>query len=318
MQQAIVRADRDMCRVALIFLDIDHFKKINDSLGHSTGNRLLQAVADRLRECISETDTFSREGGDEFMIILPDLLDIEKSTAVITKIQNQMNFPFRVDGEELYVTTSMGIAIYPDDGSDFDTIFKCADTAMYRAKESGRNTYRFFMSQMNDEANRYLRLRNDLNLAILRNEFVLHYQPQISLSNGKIIGVEALIRWHHPELGLLPPGRLIQVAEESGLIIHIGEWVLQEVCRQGVEWRKQGLENLGVAVNLSPIQLRQGNLMQNISAVLAKTGLPHDLLEVKFTESALMSETHIVPSLKSLGIRVSIDDFGTGYSNLAY
>ncbi len=288
MQQAIARADRDMSRVAVIFLDIDHFKKINDSLGHNAGNRLLQAVADRLRECIGETDTLCREGGDEFLIILPDLSDIEKCTAVITKIQNQMNLPFRVDGEELYVTTSMGIALYPDDGNDFDSVFKSADTAMYRAKEAGRNTYRFFMSQMNSEANRYLRLRNDLNRAILRNEFVLYYQPQISLRSGKIIGVEALIRWHHPDLGLLSPGSFIQVAEESGLILPIGSWVLHEACRQGVEWQRGGLENLGVAINLSPIQLSQSNLLQNISSVLAETGMPQDLLEVEFTESALI------------------------------
>ena len=322
LQQAMACADRDRTKVALLFLDLDNFKAINDSLGHSVGDLLLKEVAARLSGCVRETDTISRQGGDEFLIVMPGLLNTEIAAGLMEKMLSAMHTPFKVLEHELTTTLSIGTAIYPDDGADFDTLLKRADTAMYRAKDLGRNTYRFFDAQMNTEAVEHLTILNGLRRAIEREEFVLHYQPQINLGNGALIGAEALIRWQHPELGLLPPGRFISVAENSGLIVAIGDWVLREACRQGAEWRRKGRDRLLMAVNLSAVQFKRGNLEQSVLAALQESGLPPSQLELELTESILIHDSEevlaTVKRLKTLGVKLSIDDFGTGYSSLAY
>jgi diguanylate cyclase (GGDEF)-like protein len=308
--------------VALLFLDLDKFKTINDSLGHVIGDGLLKSVSVRLRECLRDTDTLSRQGGDEFLIVLSNARDTESVTLVAEKILERMGEPFAIDHHELSISLSIGIAVYPDDGKDFDTLLKQSDTAMYQAKESGRNTYRFHTEQMNIDAVEHLRMRNGLRHALDHGEFVLHYQPQISLASGAVIGAEALIRWNHPELGMVAPGRFISVAEDSGLIVPIGEWVLREACRQAVAWHKAGLPELLIAVNLSAVQFKRGDVEKSVTQALELSGLNPALLELELTESILIKDTEkvlaTVRQLKSLGVKLSIDDFGTGYSSLSY
>ena len=322
MEQAILMAERENSKVALMFLDLDKFKAINDSFGHVIGDGLLKGVADRLRECLRDIDTLSRQGGDEFLIVLNNVRDTKSITVVAEKILERLAKPFEIDHHELSISLSIGIAVYPDDGKDFDTLLQQSDTAMYQAKESGRNTHRFHTDQMNIDAVEYLRMHNGLRHALERGEFVLHYQPQISLATGAVLGAEALIRWHHPELGMLPPGRFISVAEESGLIVPIGDWVLREACRQAVAWRKAGLPELLIAVNLSTVQFKRGDVLKSVTQALAESGLDPALLELELTESILIKDTEKVLAtlqrLKSLGVKLSIDDFGTGYSSLSY
>ena len=322
LQQAALAAERENTKVALLFIDLDKFKTINDSLGHVIGDGLLKAVAVRLRECLRDTDTLSRQGGDEFLIILNNVCDTESVSVIAEKILERLAEPFEIDQHELSTSLSIGIAIYPDDGKDFDTLLKQSDTAMYQAKDSGRNTYRFHTDQMNIDAIEHLRMRNGLRRALANSEFVLHYQPQISLASGAVIGAEALIRWNHPELGLVAPGRFISVAEDTGLIVPIGEWVLGEACRQSMAWRKAGLPELLMAVNLSAVQFKRGDVLNSVTQALIKSGLEPALLELELTESILIKDTEkvlaTVRQLKSLGIKLSIDDFGTGYSSLSY
>lgn len=322
LEQAIFAAERDGGKVALLFIDLDKFKTINDSLGHVIGDELLKAVSVRLGECLRDTDTLSRQGGDEFLIVLSDMQDTDCITVVAEKILVRLAEPFMIEHHELAISLSIGIAVYPDDGKDFDTLLKQSDTAMYQAKESGRNTYRFHTDQMNIDAIEHLRMRNGLRRALEQDEFVLHYQPQISLANGAIIGVEALIRWHHPELGMVPPGRFISIAEDSGLIVPMSDWVLLEACRQAVTWRKSGLPELQVAVNLSAVQFKRGDVEKSVTYALAESGLDPALLELELTESILIKDTekvlNTVRRLKALGVKLSIDDFGTGYSSLSY
>lgn len=322
MAGVVARASRNRTKAALLFLDLDHFKKVNDSLGHPIGDELLKLVAVRLRECLRETDILCRQGGDEFLILMGNLAEAETASLIADAILARLSHPFNVDGHDLYMSTSIGIAIYPDDGKDFDTLSRRADIAMYHAKEMGRNAYRFFAEQMNVDSSEYLRLRNGLRRALERHEFLLHYQPQFDLLSGKIIGVEALIRWSHPEFGIVPPSRFIPVAEESGLIVPIGAWVLNEACRQAAAWRKAGLPPLVMAVNLSAVQFKRGDLPQTVADALAAVALPADCLELELTESILISDTAkvltMVDQLKELGVKLSIDDFGTGYSCLAY
>jgi diguanylate cyclase (GGDEF)-like protein len=320
--QARTRAERERSKVALLFVDLDQFKTINDSLGHQVGDQLLIRVGERLQGCLRESDTVSRQGGDEFLLLLPDLPEHGATAAPLLSVMNRMAEPFSLEGEELTTSVSVGIAIYPDDGIEFDTLAKKADMAMYRAKEAGRNTYRFFDEQMNVEAIEQLSMRNGLRWALERGEFVLHYQPQIELVTGAIVGAEALIRWQHPELGLVGPGRFIGVAEESRLIIPIGEWVLREACRQAVAWRRAGLPDLVVAVNLSAVQFRRGDVEQTVLAAIEASGHDPALLELEITESTLIENVEevleVVERLKRVGVRLSIDDFGTGYSSLSY
>ena len=322
LEQAILAAERENTKVALLFIDLDKFKTINDSLGHVIGDGLLKGVATRLRDCLRDIDTLSRQGGDEFLIVLNNMRDTESVTVVAEKILGQMAEPFEIDHHELSISLSIGIAVYPDDGKDFDTLLKHSDTAMYQAKDAGRNTHRFHTDQMNIDALEHLRIRNGLRRALEQGEFVLHYQPQISLATGAVFGAEALIRWKHPELGMVPPGRFISVAEDSGLIVPIGEWVLREACRQSVAWRKAGLPELLIAVNLSAVQFKRGDVLKSVIQALAESGLNPALLELELTESILIKDTEkvlaTVQRLKSLGVKLSIDDFGTGYSSLSY
>ncbi|HXP96749.1 MAG TPA: EAL domain-containing protein, partial [Telmatospirillum sp.] len=322
MERAMVVSHRLGRKTALLFVDVDHFKRINDSLGQAVGDALLQTLAQRFQGCIRETDTLCRQGADEFLVILPSIEDPETINRVAAQILQKMAILFKVDDLELHPTVSIGISVYPDDGVDFDSLLKRAETAVYHAKESGRNTYRFFADQMNVDADEYLIMLNGLRGALDRQEFVLHYQPQIDLAKNQIIGSEALIRWNHPELGLVAPGRFISIAEDSGLIVEIGEWVLQEACRQAAVWRKAGLKEMVVAVNLSAIQFRRGELLQSVGQALALSGLDPHCLELELTESILIEDTanvlSVVKQLKSLGVKLSLDDFGTGYSSLAY
>ena len=322
VQQAMAHADRTGTQLALMFLDLDNFKKINDSLGHATGDALLKEVASRLSECVRDTDTISRQGGDEFVLVLSDLPDLDATTPVLAKIMGRLQDPFDTDGNELSTSVSIGVAIYPEDGHDFETLSKKADTAMYRAKEAGRNTYRFFDEEMNAEVVEHLVIRNGLRRALERSEFILHYQPQIDLASGAVIGAEALIRWQHPEFGLVPPGRFISIAEDSGLIVPIGEWVIREACRQAMAWKEAGLPELTMAVNLSAVQFRHGNVEQTVMKALGQSGLEPSLLELELTESILIQNVEqvlaSVKRLKLLGVKLSIDDFGTGYSSLSY
>jgi diguanylate cyclase (GGDEF)-like protein len=254
MQQAVAAADRAATRVALLMVDLDRFKTINDSLGHGVGDRLLVVVAKRLKLGLQEGDTLCRQGGDEFLILLPGLPDTDACVSRLAKLTDCLAQPFHVDALELPTTVSMGIAIYPDDGADLSTLLKKADMAMYRAKEAGRNTYRFFNEEMNDEAEERLAMHFNLRHALDGGQFVLHYQPQVEIASGRLVGAEALLRWNHPTQGLVPPGRFIPVAEESGLIVPIGEWVLREACREAAGWQRQGMADVVVAVNLSGLQ----------------------------------------------------------------
>lgn len=321
-RQATADARRRDMQVALVFLDLDHFKNINDSLGHAVGDRLLQWVAECLRRNVRETDTVSRQGGDEFLLILKDLPDTDAVVPIVSKLLDELSKPLFIDGRELSTSASIGIAMAPSDGLDFDALSQRADTAMYRAKEEGRNIYRFFDDRMNRESIERLTMRQDLRRALDQKQFDLHYQPQIDLRTRRVIGVEALIRWRHPDKGLVSPAAFIPVAEESGLIVPMGDWVIEEATRQVMAWQQAGIEPVTVAVNLSALQFRRGNLETVVTQALAQSGLPPHLLELELTESVLISDSDSVEArlsgLKALGVKVSIDDFGTGYSSLAY
>lgn len=309
-------------KVAVIFLDLDNFKTINDSLGHTAGDTLLRAAAQLLRDCVRDTDTLSRQGGDEFLIMMSELDDIKTVSVIVEKILGCLAVPFDISGVELSISVSMGIAMYPEDGKDFDTLLKKADTAMYQAKESGRNTYRFFTEKMNVDVTEHMRIRHGLRQALEHDEFVLHYQPQINLVSGNIVGAEALIRWNHPELGMIPPGRFIPIAEDCGLIVQMGDWVLLEACRQAATWRDAGLAEILMAVNISSVQFKNHNLEHSVIQALVDSGLDARYLELELTESILIQDGENVlksiQRLKSLGVQLSIDDFGTGYSSLSY
>lgn len=322
LKLAIPYAERSKAKVALLYLDLDNFKIVNDTLGHAIGDTLLKRVALRLRECVTDTDTISRQGGDEFLIMLTDVYNGDDIANIANKILSQLAEPFSIDQHELTASLSIGIAVYPDDGENFEILLKKADTAVFQAKQAGRDTYRFYTDKMNVDAAEHLSMRSGLGRAIARNELVLYYQPQIDLNSGKVIGSEALIRWNHAELGLVAPGRFIPMAEDSGLIIPIGGWVLHEACRQAMAWQKAGLPEIVIAVNLSALQFRRGNLEQTVISALTQSGLDPRFLELEITESLLIQDAEstlaIVKRLKTLGIKFSIDDFGTGYSSLAY
>lgn len=316
-EQAMAFAHRAQAKLALLFLDLDNFKTINDSLGHEVGDILLKKLASMLQSATRETDSVSRYGGDEFLIQLSNARDSDTITDITEKILLHLAKPFDVGGYELSTSFSIGIAIYPDDGRDFDTLLKKANTAMYKAKEAGRNTYRFYTEQMNIDALEHLKLLNGLRRALENGEFTLHYQPQMEIGSGRIVGAEALIRWNHPEFGIIPPSRFIPIAEESGLIVQIGEWVLREACRTAAGWG-----NLAVAVNLSAIQFRQANLVETVFRAIEDFGLDPSLLELELTESVLLQDSRnvmaAIQQLKKNGIKLAIDDFGTGYSSLSY
>lgn len=322
LDQALANAGRHGKRIALLFLDLDRFKTINDSLGHMMGDQLLQGVALRLSACVRETDTVSRQGGDEFLIVLTDVEVPDDAARVAEKILDRLRPPFDIDGQQLGTSFSIGIALYPGDGNTPESLMKNADTAMYHAKENGRNTYRFFDERMNVNALERLHLENGLRRALENEEFTVYYQPQVDLASGRIIGTEALLRWFSGVMGGISPARFIPLAEECGLIVPIGEWVLQTACRQARKWQEEGLPAIPVAVNLSALQFRRADIVATVSRALEESGLEGCWLELELTESLLMQSGPEVEAtlgrLKALGVRLSIDDFGTGYSSLAY
>lgn len=322
MTLAIAHAARTQSRIALMFLDLDRFKKINDSLGHPVGDALLKAVVERLKSCVRESDTISRQGGDEFVIVLNDVRDSDAVARVADKIHHRMGQAFQIGEHALITSFSIGVAIFPEDGENFDTLMQKADTAMYHAKESGRNSYRFFTEQMNLQLVEHMNLETRLRRAVDNEEFVLHYQPQLDLQEGVIVGVEALVRWNSPEQGLVPPGKFIPVAEETGLIVPIGSWVLREACRQARAWQEAGLPPFVIAVNLSAIQFNRLDLVNAVINALVLSELEAQWLELELTESILLHDAEAtldtVHRLKALGVKLSVDDFGTGYSSLAY
>jgi diguanylate cyclase (GGDEF)-like protein/PAS domain S-box-containing protein len=322
--QAIDIARRSDEPLAVLFLDLDHFKNVNDSLGHRIGDALLTQLAGRLRATVREQDTVARTGGDEFVLVLPQT-DIAGAAHLATKLMALASAPFQVEQQELTVTPSMGIAMFPTDGDDFDALCKCADAAMYRAKRDGRNAYRFFTSEMQAQSARALQLENALRRAQERHQLSLHYQPQFALEGhgeARIVGAEALLRWHHPELGWVSPAEFIPIAEASGLILPIGEWVLTEALNQLRRWDDAGLPELSMAVNLSAVQFRHDDLPQLVERVLGEVGMPAERLELELTEGATMDNPSVaitvMNALYKRGVRLAIDDFGTGYSSLSY
>ncbi|MFY0988858.1 EAL domain-containing protein [Halomonas sp. C05BenzN] len=307
---------------ALVYLDLDNFKDINDSLGHAAGDALLRTIGTRLRDGIEGHDLLCRYGADEFLLLLTEVEEEEACRECLNRLRQVIGWPITVDGNELTVTASMGVALFARDARSFGALFRCADMAMYAAKYMGRNTYRFFEAAMLASAQERLDILSKLRGAVERNELRLSYQPQLDLASRRVVGVEALIRWHHPELGVVTPDRFIPLAEDSGLIIPIGEWVLQEACRQAMAWRSRGLPPLSVAVNLSAVQFRHGDLDELVDEILSTTGLPPEYLELELTESMLLHRQEgllaTLQRLKALGVNLAIDDFGTGYSNLGY
>ena len=318
---ALSRMERSGGKLALVFLDLDRFKNVNDSLGHRIGDELLIQVAQRLKELLRDEDTVSRLGGDEFILVLPDV-DEDGAGHVAGKVLKALSLPYRIEQYELAVTASMGIAMFPDDGTSYEALSMCADTAMYRAKQSGRHTFCFFTREMQERSDRTLLLENALRRTLELEQLQLHFQPQVSLENGRVVGVEALLRWTHPELGEIVPADFIPVAEDSGMILPIGEWVLRSAVRQMREWLDRGMSPLVMAVNLSAIQFRQANLPQLVSQILDEAGLPPGLLELELTEGVAMENPleaiAVMNDLYRRGVRMSIDDFGTGYSSLSY
>ena len=321
VSQALSMAQRNRAQLAVMFLDLDHFKNINDTLGHRIGDALLIEVAKRLKSIVREEDTVSRVGGDEFILVLPDT-NADGAARVARKVLEVITQPNRIEQHDLAITPSIGIAMYPDDGEHFDALSRCADVAMYRAKHDGRNNYRFFTSEMQTHSARTLQLENALRRALERGQLSLHYQPQMSLPDGRLIGAEALLRWQHPELGMISPAEFIPIAEASGQILQIGEWVLRTAVHQLKRWMDSGMTPMVIAVNLSVVQFHQHNLTELVMQILDEVKLPPQYLELELTEGVAMDDPlgaiALMDSLHERGIHMSIDDFGTGYSSLSY
>jgi diguanylate cyclase (GGDEF)-like protein/PAS domain S-box-containing protein len=320
--QLLPEARRHEWKIGIMFIDLDRFKTINDTLGHQVGDEMLREVACRLSKVVRETDFVARLGGDEFVVILPGINNPADAALVASKIVNALSTPIEAEGHELHTSPSIGISLFPDDGPDGDSILKNADTAMYHAKSAGRNNYQFFAADMNQIATERLDIERKLRHAISRNELALVYQPQFG-ANGKYpTGVEALIRWHHPSDGMIPPDRFIPIAEETGMIVEIGDWVMHTACREMRHWIDSGLKPLRVAVNVSARQLRRRDFCETVAGALAESGLPAELLELEITESSVMENPQeaieILERLGRMGVSLAIDDFGTGYSSLAY
>lgn len=319
LDAALAKAKQTDTPVAVLFLDLDRFKYINDSLGHRTGDRLLQAVAERLTQCLRSTDTLARLGGDEFTLILPEVTR-EHVIRTAETISERLSQPIELDGHDLRITPSIGISWFPMDGEDSETIIRHADMAMYQAKDMGKNTYQFYKHSMNDKVHDRMTLERELRLALERQEFHLEYQPQVDVRTGKLTGMEALIRWKHPEKGLVSPASFIPLAEETGLILQLGEWVIRQACLQHMDWKQKGHPPVKIGVNLSVRQLKDPLLVRLVSEILQNTGMEPSCLELEITESMAMFETlkPTLEALKQLGVQISIDDFGTGYSSLGY
>jgi diguanylate cyclase (GGDEF)-like protein/PAS domain S-box-containing protein len=319
---AIGQAKRSRRRVAVLILDLDRFKKVNDTLGHSAGDTILQQTAQRLRGCLRQADFVARQGGDEFILLVNDIDMIHDAAHVAQKIIRIMARPIEVQGREIHITPSIGISIYPDDGSDVEVLLKNADIAMYQAKNAGRNNYQFYAQDMNESAFEHLAFESSLRRALDASEFVLHYQPQVDLASGQVTGVEALIRWRHPDLGMVSPAQFIPVAEETGLIVPISNWVLRQACTQCASWQATTGRPSQISVNVSSLQFRHRDFVELVSETLQRTGLPAGSLELELTESVVMHDADAVIaklfSLQEAGVRLAIDDFGTGYSSLSY
>jgi len=322
INSACARAQRYGNFAAVAFLDLDNFKVVNDSLGHTLGDHLLRAVAARLQAALRATDTVARQGGDEFVLVLSDQKGEQQIAGELLRIVQSFAQPFSVDGRDVFITASIGAALHPQDAKDPESLMKSAELAMYRAKEAGRNTYQLFTVEMQTRVTERLALESRLRQALARGEFELHYQPQVDLRTNRVFGCEALIRWRQPELGMISPAKFIPLAEETGLIVPIGEWVLRTACRQCKRWQDEGLPAIAVAVNISARQFREKNLFQLVETILAETGLAPNQLELEVTESVIMLDAQqVIASLEAfrkLGLRLSVDDFGTGYSSLSY
>ncbi len=322
LTRAIASARRNGNRLAVLFLDLDRFKDINDSLGHAIGDKLLQSVTERLVARVRSSDTVSRQGGDEFVVLLSELEHPEDAAVCAKKMLTALTAPHRIAQHDVHVTVSIGVSTYPEDGQDAETLVKSADTAMYQAKENGRNNYEFFRQEMNVRAVERQSLEGSLSRALERHEFVLHYQPKINLEKGAITGAEALIRWLHLDRGLIPPAQFVPIAEDTGLLLPIGRWVLHEACRQARAWLDAGLRPVPVAVNISAVEFRDKGFLEGVRAILKDTRLEPRYLELELTESVLMqhadSAASVLQALKAMGVQLAVDDFGTGYSSLSY
>lgn len=322
LTQSIALAQRHGTKVALMYLDLDHFKHINDSLGHAVGDQLLQSVAKRLQACVRLSDTVSRQGGDEFVVLLAEVKEVKDAVFTAEKLMAAMSEPHLIDGHQFHVTLSIGISLYPDDGKDVEDVVRNADTAMYQAKKSGRNKYLVFTPDMNVRAVVRQSVEQALHRALEQHEFVLHYQPKVNLETGAITGAEALLRWQQPDHQLVSPAQFVSIAEDCGLILPIGKWALREACRQAKAWLQADLDFGKIAVNVSTTEFHGKDFLADIRIILNDTGLDPYLLEVELTESGLMQDTQqttaILHALKDLGVQIAIDDFGTGYSSLSY
>ena len=322
LAQAIAFSARYKYSVWVVFIDLDNFKLVNDTLGHAIGDRLLQAVAMRLTERLRSSDTVARLGGDEFMLLLMDHQEPRLSEDAIAGLLRSVSAPLRLDDHELTLTCSIGVSVYPKDGATGPELLKNADMAMYRAKEAGRNQQRFYAAEMDEKLSERALIEKHLRHAVARNELLLHYQPRLHLATGRVTGVEALVRWQNPDLGLVPPLRFISIAEETGIIVEIGEWVLREACRQSVAWLKAGLAPMHMAVNVSARQFRRPGFAAEVAAALQSAGMNARYLELEITESLMMENVdeavRTLLQLKESGGKLSIDDFGTGYSSLSY
>jgi diguanylate cyclase (GGDEF)-like protein len=323
VEHALEKARRHNGQVALLFMDLDRFKNVNDSLGHPVGDELLVALAKRLRARLREEDTLARLGGDEFLLILESVQRPDEAATMAQLMIDLLESPFQLSsGHEVYVAVSIGIALYPQDGSSATELIQHADVALYEAKARGRNTYHFYTRELTSAVSERMATEARLRRALNAGEFVLHYQPQVDMRRGEMIGCEALVRWDDPQHGIVPPNQFIPTAEDTGLIVPLGDWVLHTACAQLQQWRKTGLEIPSVAVNLSARQLRRRDLVDRIAEVLSDTGLPANCLELELTESMIIGQEQqaeeLLQALKALGVRLSIDDFGTGYSSLAY
>jgi diguanylate cyclase (GGDEF)-like protein/PAS domain S-box-containing protein len=322
LNQAIMDAQRNRKVIGVMFIDLDRFKTINDTLGHGIGDELLFSVAKRIEGCLRKNDTVARQGGDEFTVLIKDVSCAEDVVIVAKKILRYLNQPYYINEHEIETTPSIGIALYPTDGQDATTLMKNADTAMYRVKENGKNHYRLYTSHMSESSSKKRMLEKELHKALRNGELVIYYQPQVDIHQQKVMGVEALLRWQHPTMGLLSAGEFIPLAEETGFILPIGEWVLKQACEQAKQWQEAGYPLIKIGVNLSPKQFYQDNLVDVVAKILLETNLPPGCLELEITESIAMSKAQEtidkLHELKKLGIQISMDDFGTGYSSLAY
>jgi len=322
LDEALSRHRRSGSQLAILFMDLDRFKVINDSLGHDVGDVLLRQVADRLRAQSREGDTVARMGGDEFVVLIENRENLEDISACARRLVEQLRAPYRLGKNDCHVTLSIGISVFPSDGNDSKALLKAADVAMYRAKHMGRDNYQYYLPSMNVHTVERLELESDLSRALERGEFLLHYQPKVEIATGMITGTEALLRWKHPLRGLVPPMDFISLAEETGLIVPIGEWVLATACAQNKSWQDQGLTKLGIAVNLSARQFADSMLLPKLTQIIHTSGLHPSSLELEITESVVMSHGEsavaVLEKLKSIGVHIAIDDFGTGYSSLGY